>query len=378
MIKNYKKLILLLTLTLIIFSCSKNDDENYTPIPNINVDLTKVPYPKLSEYNFFDGEIKNQIPLPSVLPYEPVSSLFSDYAHKKRFVWMPNGAKATFNEDDKALELPTGAVLIKTFYYENVQPNNTTQIIETRLMIKKQEGWIFANYVWNDEQTEAYYDLAGSFKSLSWKDENNNIKSVNYRIPNHVQCITCHKFTQVINNEEITTNIPIGIKPQNLNFSLNYSNQESKNQLLKWIEKGYLENNFSLPLENNTAINYNDESKPLELRVRSYLDINCAHCHLENRHCNYRPMRFGFSHTGQSNGDGKTNMGVCVNTEDMQDFDPSLNKIINAGDAHRSMMFFRIFTENETYRMPLHGRTLIHQEGVSLIEQWINSLEECH
>jgi len=36
---------------------------------------------------------------------------------------------------------------------------------------------------------------------------------------------------------------PIGIKPQNLNNNYNYTSG-TKNQLSKWIEFGYLENNL--------------------------------------------------------------------------------------------------------------------------------------
>jgi hypothetical protein len=34
-------------------------------------------------------------------------------------------------------------------------------------------------------------------------------------------------------------------------------------------------------------------------------------------------------------------------------------------------------TTNESYMMPLHGRALIHDEGVALIEEWINALQNC-
>lgn len=345
-------------------------------VPIVNVDLTQVPYAKLSDYNFFIGDLKNQIPSLNVLPYAPASSLFSDYAHKKRFVWMPVGSKGTYNGDDKVLELPVGAALIKTFYYDNVQPDNTTRIVETRVMIRKADGWIFADYVWNTAQTEAYYDLAGSYTPISWKDDNNVIRNVDYRIPTEVQCIICHKQKQMNGTTEITINIPIGIKPQNLNYDYNYGT-ESKNQLTKWIEKGYLENNFSLPTEENTTVNYNDVTKSVSLRARSYLDINCAHCHQVDRHCDYRPMRFDFKDTGAPNGLGLTNSGVCVATADMQDFPPALSSIVKPGNINRSMMYYRLNTTNEAYRMPLHGRTLIHEEGVALIEQWINSIPSC-
>ena len=40
------------------------------------------------------------------------------------------------------------------------------KIIETRIMIRKSDGWIFADYVWNEDQTEADLDLNGSTKIL--------------------------------------------------------------------------------------------------------------------------------------------------------------------------------------------------------------------
>lgn len=384
--KNYLILIVFaILLTAVFFACSKSDDDEAAYIPDIkkspvSVDLTRVPYDKLSEYKFFTGDLKDQKPALNVLPYQPASSLFSDYAHKKRFVWMPVGTKATYNGDGNILELPVGAVLIKTFYYDNVQnvtPVGATRIVETRIMIRKSDGWIFADYVWNAEQTEAYFDLAGSITPITWKDENNVIKTVDYKIPTEVQCIVCHKSQRLEDNGTLTTkHIPIGIKPQNLNWNYNYTTGP-KNQLTQWIDKNYLKNNFSLPSVANTTIDYNDVSKPLELRARSYVDINCAHCHTNDRHCDYRPMRFAFGESGLPNGQGGTNMGVCVPTQDMQDFPSALSTIVKPGNVDRSMMYYRLNTTDESYRMPLHGRTLIHTEGVALIEQWINSMTDC-
>lgn len=368
----YLQAVLLLFLSIFI-ACSDQDDE-YTPVSPVVVDLTQVPYPKLSDYHFFEGEMKNQIPSLNVIPYEPRSVLFSDYAHKKRFVWMPDGTKATYNDDDNILELPIGAALIKTFYYDDVQPNNTTRIIETRIMIRQATGWIFAEYVWNSEQTEAFLDLAGSYTPVSWKDENNVIRDVNYRIPSEVQCIVCHKIKETVNGSEVTVHTPIGIKPQNLNFNYNYGSV-TKNQLTKWIEQGYLENNFSLPSIENSVVDYNDTSKPVNLRVRSYFDINCAHCHKEKGHCDYRPLRLAYSETGAAN--GLTNMGVCVPTQDMQDFSPELSNLVTPNKTDQSMLFYRVNTTNPSFMMPLHGRALIHDEGIALIEEWINSIQNC-
>ncbi len=372
--KYYILLVLFLLIVSVVISCSQLDDsEKYERVTNVQVDLTLVPYPVLSDYHFFDGPMKDQIPAQNVLPYKPSSSLFSDYAHKKRFVWMPPGLKANYVSDITVLELPIGAALIKTFYYDNVQnvtPVGATRIIETRVMIRKATGWIFADYIWNTEQTEAFLDLAGSNTPVTWIDENNVQRTVNYRIPAEEQCIVCHKKREIINGVDQTVYIPIGIKPQNLNTGFTFSST-ARNQLSKWIEQGYLENNFTFPSVANSTIDYEDTSKSIDLRARSYVDINCAHCHQNDRHCDYRPMRFGFSET-QNN---LTNMGVCVNTQDMQDFPSSLGKIVTPGNINRSMLFHRINTTDEAIRMPLHGRTLIHEEGIALMQAWINSLQ---
>jgi uncharacterized repeat protein (TIGR03806 family) len=354
-------------------SCSGSDD--YQDVSPVTVDLSLVPYQKLSDYKFFEGELKNLEPALHVLPFQPASALFSDYAHKKRFVWMPPGSKATFVADNAALELPVGAVLIKTFFYEDVQnitPVGGTRIIETRLMIRKADGWMFANYVWNDDQTEAYFDNLGSYTQIAW-NENGTIKSTNYKIPAEEQCIVCHKKRMINDQGEITETVytPIGVKPQNLNFEYAYEDG-MKNQLTKWIEAGYLEGGFNYPTPENTVIDYNDTSKSVTLRARSYVDSNCSHCHSDNRHCDYRPMRFAFSENGNP-----TNMGVCVDTEDMQGFPSALSKIVTPGNIERSMMYYRLNTVDEAVRMPLHGRSIIHDEGIALIEAWINSLPPC-
>lgn len=323
-------------------------------------DLTQVPYPKLSDYKFFAGDMKNQNPSLGVLPFKPASALFTDYALKKRFVWMPDGTTATYNGDENNLELPVGAVLIKNFYYNNVQPSNTTRIIETRLMIRKNEGWIFAEYVWNDEQTEAFLDMNGSFTNITWQNENGVSKTVSqYRIPSSAECLICHK-------KEINP-IPIGIKPQNLNTVYNYQTG-IQNQLAKWIEMGYLSNN--LPNTIASTVDYTDTSKSLELRVRSYLDINCAHCHSEMGHCNYRDVRFDFVDTTVP-----ANLGICV--PPVQPVDGATS-VVEPGNSGRSALLYRVNTNESNLMMPLVGRSVIHEEGVQLIQDWINSLNGCN
>jgi hypothetical protein len=159
----------IIAIALTFWACSSSESDNYTPleVSPVIVNLTEVPYANLSQYQFFKGDIKNQQPSYGVIPYKPASELFTDYALKSRFVWLPNGTKATYTTDAEVLNLPVGSALIKTFYYNNVLPTNATKIIETRVMIKKANGWIFAEYLWNDEQTDAILKTQGSTKPVS-------------------------------------------------------------------------------------------------------------------------------------------------------------------------------------------------------------------
>ena len=362
--KDIKIFNIFVTIILLLAYSSCRKDENITPIEDpiddtgVSVNLSLVPYAKLSDYRFFSGEMSDQYPSEKVLAYAPASSLFTDYALKKRFVWMPAGTKAQYIADSELLDFPTGTALIKSFYYEDMLPNGDTKIIETRVMIKKSTGWIFAEYVWNEDQTEAFLQMDGSYQQISWLQDGNQ-KSTNYRIPSAVECLICHKS----NNSPV----PIGLKPQNLNVDYEYDDG-AMNQIQKLIQEGYLQPN--VPGNIVSTVNYSDAQQPLDLRLRSYVDINCAHCHAENSHCDYRPMRLAFSETALS-----INMGVCVEPDEF--INPSLINIITPGNFNKSMMHFRLASTEESTRMPLLGRSLVHQEGLELLTQYIQSISDC-
>ena len=108
------------------------------------------PYQKLSEYNFFKGIMSDLDPSEGVLPYDLNSPLFSDYAYKARFVWMPEGTSANYTTE-QSLDFPDKTVLIKNFYYLNDErdPLKGKKIIETRLLINQAGKWDALTYIWN-------------------------------------------------------------------------------------------------------------------------------------------------------------------------------------------------------------------------------------
>ncbi len=357
MIAKFRNLVMVLA-AVGTFGCSNNNEYQEIEESPVILDLTQVPYPKLSDYHFFEGTMKDQQPSYGVLPFKPATELFSDYALKKRFVWLPENTSATYVSDHEVLNLPVGAALIKTFYY--MVASNEERIIETRLMIRKESGWIVANYVWNESQDEAFLDMSGSTIPITFINNAGAPQSINYQIPSQNNCVTCHS-----NNGEL---IPIGIKPQNINFNLAYEDG-SKNQLQKLISFGYLENN--IPDNIVSIVDFSDTSQELETRVRSYIDINCAHCHRAGGSADYVSMNFPFNLSTED-----INLGICVGAT-MQPPGIPHGMIVKPNDVSQSLMHYTMSATSNNYKMPRLGRTIVHDEALEMVTTWINSLPAC-
>lgn len=345
----------------VFVACVKDVAEVPDPAPApvaspVDFDPALVPYDSLSTYRFFEGAMAALQPSAGLIPFAPITPLFSDGAHKSRFLWMPQGVAAQYVNDSSVFAFPDGAVLIKNFWFDDVQPLGERRIIETRVMYRLSGTWHFAEYVWNDEQTEAVLDMNGSFTDVQYLDDDGIPRNVQYRLPAAAECMTCHKSFGEAS--------PIGTKPQHLNTVFTYADGTA-NQLAKWSDVGYLEGGFPGTIE--TVAKWDDPAEDLTRRVRAYLDMNCAHCHREGGHCDYRPMRFAWHRTADLAG-----IGVCVPPHDP--LLPQHEYIVTAGDTARSLLYFRLNSTSESVRMPLLGRTVIHEDAVQLIGGWIQQL----
>lgn len=320
-------------------------------------------YPeKLSEFGFFEGPVKEQIPAGDVVPYALNSPLFSDYAYKLRFIRLPKGLKTTYNPDS-VLQFPVGTAIVKTFYYKNDERNEKKgrQLMETRVLLHEAKGWVALPYIWNKEQTEATLEVAGGTQVVAWRDQEGNKKSLEYFVPNMNQCKGCH--------EKSGKMTPIGPSARQLNGDFDYHSNSKENQLSHWKNLGLIEN---LP-ENTSEIPkipaFNDPTASLDLRARGYLDINCAHCHnpsgparssgLFLTWANTHKSSYGFFKAPIAAGRGSGNLA----------FD------IVPGKSNESILAYRMNSADPGIMMPELGRKLIHKEGVALINAWIQSME---
>ena len=203
--KSYKNFFLIFSLNIFILN------NVFAQVDNSVVLNNKVA-PKLSDYGFFE-DLNAQIPTKGVLPYELITPLFSDYADKLRFIYMPEGGFAEFIPN-KVFDFPDGTVLIKTFAYLNdhEESNLDKQLLETRLLIKKKGQWKNVSYVWNQEQSDAFLTIAGKTIPTQFVNQDGDMQEVRYRVPNINQCKECHQSDKSIK--------PIGPKARNLNKNL--------------------------------------------------------------------------------------------------------------------------------------------------------------
>lgn len=315
---------------------------------------------KLSDYNFFKGELADLAPNENVYPYKLNSALFSDYAHKARFMKIPEGKSADYNHTE-VMEFPVGSILIKNFYYPNdfSEPNGARRILETRLLIHEEEGWKALPYVWNDEQTDAYLEVAGATKSVSWRDADGTTQKINYSIPNMNQCRSCHLKDNKI--------MPIGPSARQLNGDYDYVEKGEMNQLEYWQSHGLLSN---LPNENlPKLVNYENEDAPLADRARAYLEINCGHCHRPEGPAKNSALHLMASVDNPAAwGVGKTPIAAGKGSG-------GLKYDIVKGNADESILTYRMESTDPGIMMPELGRKMVHKEGLALVKQWINEME---
>lgn len=349
--------------------------------------------PNLSDYNLFaDPTDPTSGPNSGGLPYDLSTQLFTDYASKYRFVFVPEGTQVQYSEHESFV-FPVGSVLVKTFAMpaDTAFRGQNELIIETRLLIKREEGWVARPYYW-ETPNDATFLITGKTIEGMATTHNGVEMTFDYGIPKATSCTSCHSVVPLLQGPDDTRTAifkAIGPKARFLNKDYDYDGIVA-NQLQHWEQQGIL---AGLPadfgsieqaaiFEDNTDLSSLDGDE-LDHAARSYLDINCAHCHrseLTLPEPNYAGPAGSSGLTVEYNRDYAENpasFGVCKTavaggkTEYPYDVVPQ--------DADSSYLYFRMSTLDPRHKMPELGRNTVHEEGVALIYNWINNLpaESC-
>lgn len=320
------------------------------------------PLPQLSDYGLFEGPLAEQRPAPGVLPYSLRSPLFSDYAEKLRFVRLPEGEAAHY-DGKEVFQFPVGTVLVKTFYYpcDARRPEGPRRLVETRLLIHEPAGWRALPYIWNEAQSDAFLEVAGEKLDVSFSAEDGSRRELRYSVPDLNQCKGCHSFNGKM--------APIGPSARQLNGEHAYAGG-SANQLQHWALNGLLK---GLPARREdiprAAVWNAPESGSLDERARVWLDINCAHCHRREGPASTSGL-FLDIHSGSPEAMGINKAPVAAGRGS-----GGLRYGIVPGKPEKSILYYRMASTDPGVMMPELGRSVVHEEGLALIREWIREMK---
>lgn len=299
--------------------------------------------PALSAFGFFT-DLKSRTPAARVIGYRLNTPLFSDYAEKQRYIYVPAGQQARYDARD-VLGFPVGTALIKTFGYG---AGAAFRPIETRVLMHRASGWVALPYLWNADLSDAVLKRAGTRVPVTFTDPAGETRAISYQVPNQNQCKECHALSGAIT--------PIGPTARNLNDG---------RQLQMLVAAGVL---GRAPADAPRLARWDDPAAPLGDRARAYLEANCAHCHRREGAASNSGL-FLLTSEADPVARGILKRPVAAGRgSGTRDF------AIEPGHADGSILVYRMESTDPGIAMPEIGRATVHREAVVMLRDWIGAM----
>jgi putative heme-binding domain-containing protein len=291
-------------------------------------------------------------PEAGVLPYQVNAPQWLDHASAERFVALPGTSTIAIQGGRPVC--PKDTVLAKTLSMEMVRGRpESRRRIETQILHFDGKDWQGYTYAWDDAARDAsLVPAGGAERVLTIQDAHapGGRREQRWTFPARVACAGCH-----------TVSWPRYLASFN-DPQLDQGGQTSRLRTLGILPKDVLAGG---PGETRRLVDPRDASLSLDARARSYLHVNCSVCH--------RP------------GGGTSSMLDLRADRPLEETHaygvrPALGTfgiadayLIAGGDACRSLLFYRMAKLGHG-RMPHVGSTLVDEEGLALMAQWIDGL----
>jgi uncharacterized repeat protein (TIGR03806 family) len=298
------------------------------------------------------SDITSLQPSDSLVPYTPNVAFWSDYAIKSRWFYLPQTAGKISFAVDGSWTFPTGMVWVKHFDIETRRGDPTSRKrLETRFLVKTADGVYGISYKWRDDQSDADLVPETGFDQTFPVQVDGQTQTQKWHYPSRSECLTCH--TSIAGEA-------LGFNTRQLNGPQKYGRQ-TVNQLQALSDAGYFSNPVPDPKTLPAFVKADDQTQPLELRVRSYLAANCVQCHqpggVAQGRFDARP-EIAMDATNLVN-------GLLVNNGG----DPD-NRWEVPGDTAHSMVLKRLKGIGGN-RMPPLASNEIDPNAIKLLTQWI-------
>ena len=327
---------------------------------------TVVELPQLLSQTGAFSNLATLEPQAGIIPYDMITSLWSDGAEKYRWLSVPNdgthnsSAENIVWSEEGEWGFPVGSVFIKHFEIQTDKRNaNSIRRLETRFLIHGETGYYAVTYRWRPDGSDAEL-LNSSFEdNLTIIESDGSSRQQTWYYPSRSECFVCHT--------EASGRV-LGPKTRHLNRDILYpSTGLVGNQVETYNHLGMFDQNVNVAEIANflSASAIDDQSASIEDKARSYLDVNCSSCH--------RPGGGTRSNWNALLSEDLAFTSI-VNGEVVEDMGIEGAKIVVPGDTAKSVLYQRLKQVGTATAMPPLAKDVQHQEGVALIAEWINSM----
>lgn len=352
---------------------------------------------RLSDTGIF-ASTADQRPADGVYPFDVNAKQWADHATAARWIAIPGDGTVKMLPQktnvpgsmfQSSTNFPVGTVLVKTLSLDVVRGDaNSRRRIETQLLHFDGKFWRGYSYQWNDAQTDA--ELVGPLGGETTIDvrvpaeqpaqREPRLEPQTWRFSSRVECARCH-------NQWAEYALAFNLRQLNLTRAEQADGATNQLQTLERLRLVALpppsdlapaaapgDSAATLPSTRSAAwyrdhyprfVDPYDETAALDARARSYLHVNCAHCHRTGGGGTaYIELRQELPPEGLKAIDVRPTQGV---------FDIADGRIIAPGDPYRSTLYFRV-SKTGSGRMPHVGSEIVDQRGARVVHDWIREL----
>jgi uncharacterized repeat protein (TIGR03806 family) len=301
------------------------------------------------------SDTAKRVPSKALIPYDLIVAFWSDGAEKSRWIAVPSG-KIAFSRTGE-WHFPRGTVFVKNFDLPDGANPTRKRRLETRLLVCDSAGGVYGVvYKWRADGSDADLLTGSQTENIPVRSANGEIHPQTWYYPSRQDCLTCHTAK---------AGGVLGVKTRQMNRSFAYPSGITDNELRTWNHLGLFAPEFTDSEVQTfaTLAASNDLTRTLEDRARSYLDANCSQCHRPGGTVANFDARYDTPLASQALIDGPVLIDQGIEHP----------RVISPHDVWRSIAYMRVNTVGDI-KMPPLARETIDQQGVRLLNEWIDSM----
>ena len=308
--------------------------------------------PTLADTGLFSDLDSLQVQ-PGIVPYSINAPFWSDGAEKRRWFSVPALDETIGFKASDHWEFPVGTFWVKHFDLELREGDpSSKRRLETRIIMKGEEGIYGATYRWDETQQNAFLVPEEGLDEVFTIEENGLFREQTWRYPSRSECLRCHTKEG---------GEALGFNTAQLNRDHAFSGG-TRSQLQAYSDAGYFDQAIDSEETYPSLVAVGDESVAVEDRVRSYLEANCSQCH--------QP---GGTSIGLWDARAETDFGSTGILNGSLS-NPSIHpgrRVLVPGEPNASELLRRIISRGPD-RMPPLGSNRVDEEAVTLLRGWIS------